>query len=237
MESKIKMVVFDMAGTTVNEDNIVYKTLRNAINSVGGFDLSLEEVLEHGAGKEKLEAIKTILKNSLDLENDQLATEIFQLFLVQLKNAYEVETIYPCTNAAALFIKLKDMGILRVLNTGYDRLTAESLLKKLNWEVGKDIDLLITASDVEHNRPEPDMIQLAMAKMGITDASRVAKIGDSTIDIQEGQNAGCGLSIGITTGAHTAVQLATANPDQVISDLLDILSVIENYSKNSTAVS
>jgi phosphonatase-like hydrolase len=237
MESKIKMVVFDMAGTTVNEDNIVYKTLRNAINSVGGFDLSLEEVLEHGAGKEKLEAIKTILKNSLDLENDQLATEIFQLFLVQLKSAYEVETIYPCTNAAALFIKLKDMGILRVLNTGYDRLTAESLLKKLNWEVGKDIDLLITASDVEHNRPEPDMIQLAMAKMGITDASTVAKIGDSTIDIQEGQNAGCGLSIGITTGAHTAVQLATANPDQVISDLLDILSVIENYSKNSTAVS
>ncbi len=237
MESKIKMVVFDMAGTTVNEDNIVYKTLRNAINSVGGFDLSLEEVLEHGAGKEKLEAIKTILKNSLDLENDQLATEIFQLFLVQLKSAYEVETIYPCTNAAALFIKLKDMGILRVLNTGYDRLTAESLLKKLNWEVGKDIDLLITASDVEHNRPEPDMIQLAMAKMGITDASRVAKIGDSTIDIQEGQNAGCGLSIGITTGAHTTVQLATANPDQVISDLLDILPVIENYSKNSTAVS
>jgi len=237
MESKIKMVVFDMAGTTVNEDNIVYKTLRNAINSVGGFDLSLEEVLEHGAGKEKLEAIKTILKNSLDLENDQLATEIFQLFLVQLKSAYEVETIYPCTNAAALFIKLKDMGILRVLNTGYDRLTAESLLKKLNWEVGKDIDLLITASDVEHNRPEPDMIQLAMAKMGITDASTVAKIGDSTIDIQEGQNAGCGLSIGITTGAHTAVQLATANPDQVISDLLDILPVIENYSKNSTAVS
>ncbi|MEN5058650.1 HAD family hydrolase [Sphingobacterium kitahiroshimense] len=237
MESKIKMVVFDMAGTTVNEDNIVYKTLRNAINSVGGFDLSLEEVLEHGAGKEKLEAIKTILKNSLDLENDQLATEIFQLFLVQLKSAYEVETIYPCTNAAALFIKLKDMGILRVLNTGYDRLTAESLLKKLNWEVGKDIDLLITASDVEHNRPEPDMIQLAMAKMGITDASTVAKIGDSTIDIQEGQNAGCGLSIGITTGAHTAVQLATANPDQVISDLLDILPVIENYSKKSTAVS
>ncbi|KKX50031.1 HAD family hydrolase [Sphingobacterium sp. IITKGP-BTPF85] len=237
MESKIKMVVFDMAGTTVNEDNIVYKALRNAINSVGGFDLSLEEVLEHGAGKEKLEAIKTILKNSLDLENDQLATEIFQLFLVQLKSAYEVETIYPCTNAAALFIKLKDMGILRVLNTGYDRLTAESLLKKLNWEVGKDIDLLITASDVEHNRPEPDMIQLAMAKMGITDASTVAKIGDSTIDIQEGQNAGCGLSIGITTGAHTAVQLATANPDQVISDLLDILPVIENYSKKSTAVS
>lgn len=233
MESKIKMVVFDMAGTTVNEDNIVYKTLRNAINSVGGFDLSLEEVLEHGAGKEKLEAIKTILTNSLHVENDQLAEEIFQFFLLQLKNAYEVSAIYPCTNATALFTKLKDMDILRVLNTGYDRLTAESLLKKLNWEVGEDIDLLVTASDVAHSRPEPDMIQLAMAKNGITDASAVAKIGDSIIDIQEGQNAGCGLNIGITTGAHTATQLATANPDQVISDLLDILPAIESYSKNN----
>ena len=67
MESKIKMVVFDMAGTTVNEDNIVYKALRNAINSVGGFDLSLEEVLEHGAGKEKLEAIKKANKSDIEM--------------------------------------------------------------------------------------------------------------------------------------------------------------------------
>ena len=28
----IKLVVFDMAGTTINEDNVVYKTLLTAIN-------------------------------------------------------------------------------------------------------------------------------------------------------------------------------------------------------------
>lgn len=237
MESKIKMVVFDMAGTTVNEDNIVYKTLRNAINKIGGFNLSLEEVLEHGAGKEKLEAIKTILKNSLHIEKNQLAEEIFQLFLVELKNAYEIETIYPCTNALTLFEKLKDNNVLRVLNTGYDRLTAESLLNKLNWKVGEEIDLLITASDVAQNRPNPDMIFLAMEKVGITDASTVAKIGDSTIDIQEGQNAGCGLSIGITTGAHTYDQLLTAHPDQVINDLLELIPIIERHGAVSAAVS
>jgi len=27
MENKIKMVVFDMAGTTVNENNLVYKSI------------------------------------------------------------------------------------------------------------------------------------------------------------------------------------------------------------------
>jgi beta-phosphoglucomutase-like phosphatase (HAD superfamily) len=55
----IKMVVFDMAGTTVNENNVVYKTLRKAINEAG-FDFTLNQVLAQGAGKEKLQAIKSI---------------------------------------------------------------------------------------------------------------------------------------------------------------------------------
>ena len=48
---KIELVVFDMAGTVVNENNVVYKTLHRAINQNGCF-ISLNFVLEHGAGKE-----------------------------------------------------------------------------------------------------------------------------------------------------------------------------------------
>jgi len=36
----IEMVVFDMAGTTVDEDNVVYKTLQKAINE-SGFNFSM----------------------------------------------------------------------------------------------------------------------------------------------------------------------------------------------------
>lgn len=233
MTQLIKMVVFDMAGTTVNENNIVYKTLRNAINSIGGYQLSLDEVLEHGAGKEKLQAIRSILKNSLNIEDEQLAERMFDLFLEQLKHAYEVENVYPNANANELFRILKDKDVLRVLNTGYDKKTAESLLAKLNWAVGKDIDALITASDVPRNRPYPDMINLAMEKFGIKDPSSVAKIGDSAIDIQEGQNAKCALSIGITTGAHNSVQLKSVDPDYIIEDLLELVSIIEKHNSSS----
>ena len=52
----IKLVVFDMAGTTVDEQNVVYKTLQKAINH-GGIPVTLEDVLETGAGKEKKAAI------------------------------------------------------------------------------------------------------------------------------------------------------------------------------------
>ncbi|MDR2272581.1 MAG: HAD hydrolase-like protein [Sphingobacterium sp.] len=230
MREAIKMVVFDMAGTTVNENNIVYKTLCNAINNIGGYALTLTEVLAHAAGKEKLQAIKTVLKNSLNLVDDEIAQRMFTLFLEQLEHAYEVEEIYPNANAEELFAILKEQGILRVLNTGYDRKTAESLLEKLNWKVGKDVDALITASDVPRNRPYPDMIDLAMQKFEIADPASVMKIGDSIIDIQEGQQAGCALSIGITTGAHDSAQLRSADPDYVIDDLLEIVPIIEKYS-------
>jgi len=71
-------------------------------------------------------------------------------------------------------------------------------------------DLLVTASDVTKNRPNPDMILLAMEKLNILDAASVIKVGDSTIDIEEGRNAGCLYNIGVTTGAHTKAELSTA---------------------------
>lgn len=50
---KIQLAVFDMAGTTVNEDNVVYKTVRDAF-AKHGVEVSLETVLRFGAGKENL---------------------------------------------------------------------------------------------------------------------------------------------------------------------------------------
>ena len=46
----IKLVVFDMAGTTVDEDNVVYKMVRAAINAAG-YRFSQEQVQAAGAGK------------------------------------------------------------------------------------------------------------------------------------------------------------------------------------------
>ncbi|MDN5216008.1 hypothetical protein QQ020_28275 [Fulvivirgaceae bacterium BMA12] len=61
----IELVVFDMAGTTVDEDNVVYKTVQSTINEAD-HDVSLEFVLEHGAGKEKHKAIHDILAKMPD---------------------------------------------------------------------------------------------------------------------------------------------------------------------------
>ncbi len=220
----IKMVVFDMAGTTVDEDNVVYKTLYKAINEAG-VDVTLESVLLHGAGKEKLKAIKDILL-ACGVVNNEVTNTAFQYFLKYLTDAYNDLSIKPQIGAIDLFIELRTLGIKVVLNTGYNRETAELLLAKLGWQIGSQIDGLVTASDVLNNRPMPDMIYLAMQQQNITDAAFVVKVGDSAIDIEEGKNAGCGFSIGITTGAHTVQQLQSANPDFIINNLHALLPII-----------
>jgi len=221
----IRMVVFDMAGTTVNENNIVYKTLQRAINEKG-FNFTLEEVLLEGAGKEKLQAIKSILNVFAEKDDEELATEIYNRFIVLLEDAYNTEKIFPQDNAIDLFHSLKQKNILVVLNTGYNNETAASLIDKLGWIKGSDYDSLVTANDVDKNRPNPDMIWLAMKRFDIANAAEVVKVGDSIIDIEEGKNAGCSLSIGITTGAHTFKQLTTAKPDYIINNLMELLPLL-----------
>ena len=222
----ISMVVFDMAGTTVNEDNVVYKTLQKAINKKG-FDFTLDQVLAEGAGKEKLEAIQSILKVYARNADKNLANEIYSDFMMLLSKAYEDIDVLPQPNAEELFQILKQRNIRVVLNTGYNADIADSLVKKLGWKKGVEFDSLITSSDVEKNRPDPEMIDLAMDIYGVVDPKKVIKVGDSIIDIEEGQNAGCGINVGITSGAHTFLQLQSANPDYIISDLIELLPIID----------
>lgn len=220
------MVVFDMAGTTVNENNVVYKTLRQAINE-NGFNFSLDEVLTEGAGQEKLQAIKSILKNFAPTDDSKLVDKIYQRFIVLLAKAYNTLEILPQDNSTELFRELKQRNIFVGLNTGYNEQTAQSLITKLGWKKGTEFDTLVTATDVKNNRPHPDMILLAMHRFGIKEANEVVKVGDSVIDIEEGKNAGCILNIGITTGAHTRKQLQSAKPDYIINNLLELLPLLK----------
>ncbi len=227
MNTKIKMVVFDMAGTTVNENNIVYKTVQKSINDAG-FNLTLEQVLAEGAGKEKLQAITDILKTYTNTTDSELIAHIYNSFAGQLTEAYATATLLPQPNTIELLAALKERDIFSVLNTGYSRAVATSIISKLGWVEGVDFDLLVTATDVTGSRPAPDMVEHAAGHFGIN-TSEAIKVGDSIIDIEEGKNANCALSIGITTGAHTPEQLQSAGPDYIIDDLMELLHIINQY--------
>ena len=219
---EIELAVFDMAGTTVNEDNVVYKTVQKSINDAG-YEVSLEMVLEHGAGKEKRNAIKHILSlvGSTEVSSEEIEG-IFKKFKEKLKLAYDNLDVSPYEGVEALFEYLKGKGIKIVLNTGYDKKTAQKLIDKLGWQVGRHIDGLITADDVVVGRPSAEMIELAMKGFSISDPQKVLKAGDSIIDIEEGKNANCGITVGVLSGAQTKQQLQTVEPTLILNSVAEL---------------
>lgn len=218
----IQLCVFDMAGTTVDEDNVVYKTVQSAINE-SGYEVTLKQVLAHGAGKEKKQAIIDVLGAVTNCTNIQdTATAIFTHFQTALDRAYENLTIKAIDGVESVFAQLRAKGIAIILNTGYSRAIATQLLDKLGWQLGEHIDGLITADDVENGRPAPDMILAAMKRVGVVDAKQVLKAGDSIIDIEEGKNAGCGITVGVLSGAQTREQLQTASPTLILNSLAQL---------------
>lgn len=223
----IRMVVFDMAGTTIDENNVVYKCVQKALNEYH-IPATLEQVLEFGAGKEKLQAIKDVYAEVMqEIANETTAKTIYDKFSVLLEDAYEMidMKLFEGLRSTLFFLYKRDVKV--VFNTGYTKDVATKILKKVDCIVGRDIDLLVTADMVENSRPAPDMITYALQHFNIKPWECI-KVGDSAIDILEGKNAKVKYSIGITTGAQTKEQIAQENPDYIIQNLRELIPLIED---------
>lgn len=219
----IELLVLDMAGTTIDEDNVVYKTLMQAVNN-HGYKVSLDEVLASCAGKEKFDAIETLLEELNGKKED--AEAIFKNFSEELRLAYQNLEVKPIKGVEDFLLKVRTSGKKVVLNTGYSSEIAQQLIKKLDWKVNVHFDAMITADDVTASRPNPDMIFLAMKQFGISNAKKVLKAGDSAIDIEEGKNAGCGMIIGVLSGAQNRSELEKAKPDYIFERISDAENIL-----------
>ena len=93
------------------------------------------------------------------------------------------------------------------LDTGFSRVITQVILDRLGWLSSQLIDATICSDEVERGRPYPDMIHALMGQLNVSDARRVAKVGDTPVDLQEGEQAGCGRVIGVTGGTHSRREL------------------------------
>ncbi|MGC4044084.1 MAG: HAD hydrolase-like protein [Armatimonas sp.] len=197
------LVVFDMAGTTLNDDGgIVNQALREALSAAAVYVTS--EAVNEVMGLPKPVAIGSLLGIS---ESAERTLEIHRDFLARMLRFYaEDPSVAEVQGTSLVLIQLRAAGIKVALDTGFSRDLVEVIVDRLGWRTL--LDGFIASDEVERGRPHPDMINALCKHMGITNPKAVAKIGDTPSDLQEGTAAGCGWVIGVTLGSHTAEQLA-----------------------------
>jgi phosphonatase-like hydrolase len=204
-----------MAGTTVNEGGIIYVALRESMNKYG-LKVSEDEMHPwHGAQKS---AVMEWFINDRGMQGKVSVETLDDELISALEAAYfsadaKIDLISP--NLPAYFDKLRMNGMQVALNTGYPDKIQNRILDELGMK--GMVDGYTNAYAVSAGRPMPYMVFQLMERLGVSNVKHVAKAGDTVADIGEGRNAGCGLNIGVTSGADSAEQLSGA--DIVVPDI------------------
>ncbi|HEV3006060.1 MAG TPA: HAD family hydrolase [Pirellulales bacterium] len=155
-------------------------------------------------GLPKLEAIRLLLSGAGGSFTDAEPNAIHVDFVRRMRNHYSFDpSVREVPGASAAFATLRRAGIKVALNTGFSRTISAAVLSRLGWHAPAAIDADVASDEVPYGRPRPDMIRALMARLGVDDPRRVAKVGDTRADMEEGANARCGLVIGVTTGTFS----------------------------------
>lgn len=212
--NKISLVVFDLSGTTVNDDNAVAKSLYEAAMEYG-LDVELED-FEKTIGTNKIHLYQFMIAKSQgelvlidNLEKyhfpqylDQ-AMEVFERYSVIMVNYYR-QQVQAMPGAEEVFQWCHEQGIKVASDTGFHRDVNTAIMDGLQWVERGLVDL---ALDVESTggvgRPSPYLIYTAMMQLGIQSIHEVIKIGDTPADLLSGFNAGCKGNIGVLSGANS----------------------------------
>ncbi len=220
--SRPELIVFDLVGTTVNDNKNVYRVLYRLFKKIR-IRISLESV-NNVIGIPKREAIKSLLQHyHYPYISEMLVLEMYHHFVLKMKEFYlKNPSVREKDSISDLFKICKQYGIKVVVETEFDRSIAVSLLKRMGWDENAFIDAIITNDEAVKNRPQPDMIYRAMELTGITDVEHVAKVGDTIFDLQEGTSAGCGWVIGVTSDVHTREQLKRGPHTHLIDQLSEL---------------
>jgi phosphonatase-like hydrolase len=228
MNSSIKLVVFDIAGTTVKDNGEIALAFQSALKEKG-YEVPVEKI-NPLMGYKKPEAIKMMLN-----EYEPDSTKITEAYInsihsrfLQIMIDYYTHTadLQSLPHAEEVFKKLQENGIKVGLDTGFSSDITNVIVGRLGWLKDGKVDYVVSSNEVPAGRPQPFMIQKMMQAAGIDDARQVVKLGDTEVDINEGKNAGCLYSIALTTGAFTREQLLPYEPSFIIDDLSELIPIL-----------
>ncbi|MCZ6673282.1 MAG: HAD hydrolase-like protein [Verrucomicrobia bacterium] len=238
--SQFQLVVFDMAGTTVADQGEVKGIFLQAARNTG-LPMTPEQ-LQPLRGLSKRVVFRQLWGHELGPDVADLSARVessYAEFRRLLENHYETQTLDPTEGCLECFDWLRSEGIAIGLTTGFYRKVTDIILSRLGWNQGLDerhvgtsktlIQASVTSDEVAEGRPAPHMIQRTMEMLGVQNAQQVVKIGDTPPDFQAGRNAGCGMTLAVTNGSHTAEQLQEQPHDELLSSLSELKDCLQSH--------
>ncbi|MGW1891623.1 phosphonatase-like hydrolase [Streptomyces sp. NPDC002004] len=226
----IRLVVLDMAGTTVADGGLVEQAFAAAAAELGVEPGSAEhtdqlDYIRATMGESKISVFRHLFGAE---EAAQRANAAFEKAYGEL---VEAGRIAPVAGARETIEALRAAGRTVVLTTGFARVTQDAILDALGW---RDLlELTLCPADAGgRGRPYPDMVLEAFLRTGAADGVRqIAVVGDTSYDMLSGVRAGAGLVAGVLTGAHGADALREAGATHVLGSVAELPALLDRAGR------
>jgi phosphonatase-like hydrolase len=238
--SKIKMVMFDLSGTTVYDDTGVRDCLYKAAVEYK-LNTTPEEILLH-MGTNKIHLYQYLIAKSqgksidfrdfekaLDPGTLELATKVFHRYEEIMLAHYRTQ-VKEVPGAAETFRWCHAHGTKVATDTGFHKDITMAIMEGLGWLRDGLVDISVDVEDIpgQRGRPAPFMIFHAMEKLDIQSVQEVIKIGDTPADMLEGTNAGCRGVIGVLSGPRPVTAWGCYRHTHVIPSVKELPALIES---------
>jgi len=211
-----KLVIFDMAGTTVEDRGEVPSAFTAALAEHGV--VVTPEQINSVRGASKRQAVLNLLPEGADR-----AERAYASFKEHLARQFAAG-VRAVPGATETFAWLRERGVKIALNTGFDREIVELLLAALGWAKGQ-VDAVVCGDDVARGRPAPQLVFRCMEMTSTISVHQVAVVGDTTLDLQAGHNAGARWNVGVLSGAHAREQLQQEPHTHLLVSVADVPSI------------
>jgi phosphonatase-like hydrolase len=225
---KVSLVIFDLAGTLIEDHGEVVDAFRIALRD-NGIIVSQEDLIER-KGASKREVIRYFIEEQFGpiAEHTAEADRTYSGFQRLLRNLYIEKGIKPIAGAVETFDVLRKRGIKLATTTGFDREVSNLILEATEWE--ELLPVNISSTEVLAGRPAPFMIFHAMELSGVQRVQEVVNVGDTPLDLQAGANAGVMGVVGVLSGMHPRERLLGEPHTHLINSVAVLPEVVAELS-------
>lgn len=219
MSSGFRLACLDMAGTTVADGGLVEAAFDDALAAmgIGPQDPRRPAMVDYvrvTMGTSKIDVFRALFDGEDDAHAANSAFET--AFAARVSDG----GASPLPGALETIERLKRAQVQVALTTGFAPETRDALLDALGWcDV---VAMALSPADAGRGRPYPDMIELAMRRLGVDDPRQVAVAGDTRADMEAGRASGASVVAGVLTGSDGEIALAGSGATHVVASVADL---------------
>ncbi|GED18718.1 pyrophosphatase PpaX [Kurthia gibsonii] len=217
-----KGLLFDFDGTLLDTNELIMETFYHVLSPKFPGKYKKEDMAQF---------IGPSLKETFTAIDPQNAENLIEEYITW-NRVHHDELVSEFDGVVEVLTQLKRAGLkLAIVSTK----RREAILTGLHvLGVEELFDVIISNDEVEHTKPHPEPVLLALQELGLQ-KHEVIMIGDNYHDIEGGQNAGVHTA-GVAWSLKGAAFLEALHPTYMLYHMRDLYQItgVEAYAQNDT---